>query len=283
MPETMDTAPDAYVTIVVNDTANEGLVAEHGLALYIETAGIRILFDTGQRGALKSNARVLGIDLAAVDVLVLSHGHYDHTGGIARISGQAPHLEVYCHPGIVQPRYAIREGKPRSIGMPGHALEALDRLPPERLHWIQEPLMLTETIGLTGPVPRVTGYEDTGGPFYLDPEGACPDLIEDDLALWIQTDEGLVVCMGCAHAGLVNTLHHIRDLNEGARIRAVVGGFHLLNAGPPRLQQTVEELKRLEPDILVPCHCTGKSAVALLCDAMGEHASPGVAGATYRF
>ena len=258
------------------------MVAEHGLALWIETAGKRILFDTGQRAALESNAPALGIDLATTDILVLSHGHHDHTGGIAHIIELVPHLKVYCHPGIVRPRYAIREGKPRSIGMPQHARKALNRLPQERLHWVEEPMMLTEILGLTGPIPRVTDHEDTGGPF-LDAGGAHPDLIEDDMALWIRTDEGLVVCMGCAHAGLVNTLQHISDLSGGVRTRAVVGGFHLLNAAPPRLHKTIAALRRLEPDTVVPCHCTGKPAVAALGEALGEHVSPGTAGITYRF
>lgn len=143
--------------------------------------------------------------------------------------------------------------------------------------------MLTETVGVTGPIPRLASYEDTGGPFYVDPQGVRPDLLEDDLALWIQTDKGLVVCMGCAHAGLVNTLHHIRDVTEGQRIRAVIGGFHLLTAGHERMTRSVAALRLLDPDMLVPCHCTGESAVASLCDALGERVSSGLAGATYHF
>jgi 7,8-dihydropterin-6-yl-methyl-4-(beta-D-ribofuranosyl)aminobenzene 5'-phosphate synthase len=280
----MTASVDAKITIVVDNKTGEGLVSEHGLSLWIETGGKRILFDTGQGPALESNARALGIDVAAADILVLSHGHYDHTGGISRVVERAPNVDIYCHPGVIQPRYAIRDGKAKSVGMPPGAGEALEQLPSERLHWVQEPLMLTETIGLTGPVPRLTSYEDTGGPFYLNPEGARPDLIEDDLALWIQTDQGLVVCMGCAHAGLINTLHHIRDVTEGARIRAVIGGFHLLTAGHERMARSIFALRLLAPDMLVPCHCTGESAVASLFDALGEErVSPGTAGMTYEF
>jgi len=271
------------ITILVDNKAGEGLASEHGLSLWIETEGKRILFDTGQGPALESNARALGIDVAETDILVLSHGHYDHAGGIAYVIARAQDVDVYCHPGVVQPRYAIRDGKARSIGIPRGAGAALEQLPLERLHWVQEPLMLTERIGLTGPVPRLTSYEDTGGPFYLNPDGARPDLIEDDLALWIQTDQGLVVCMGCAHAGLINTLHRIRDVTQGARVRAVIGGFHLLSAGHKRLTQSILALRLLAPDMLVPCHCTGESAVASLCDALGERVSTGASGMTYQF
>jgi len=268
---------------LVDNKAGEGLASEHGLSLWIETEGKRILFDTGQGPALGSNAPALGIDVAETDILVISHGHYDHAGGIAHVIARARGLDVYCHPGVVQSRYAIRDGEARSIGMPRDAGVALEQLPSERLHWVQEPLMLTKTVGVTGPVPRLTSFEDTGGPFYLNPEGARPDLIDDDLALWIQTEQGLVVCMGCAHAGLINTLHHIGDVTQGARVRAVIGGFHLLSAGHERLTQSIVKLRLLAPDIVVPCHCTGESAVATLCDALGERITPGEAGMTYQF
>ncbi len=143
--------------------------------------------------------------------------------------------------------------------------------------------MLTDKVGITGPVPRLSSYEDTGGPFYLDPEGTTPDLIEDDMALWIETPEGTVVCLGCAHAGVVNTLEHICGLTGHRRLRAVIGGFHLMSAGRERLDQTVEALRRLSPALLAPCHCTGDSATAHLRAALGESVAPGKAGTLYRF
>jgi 7,8-dihydropterin-6-yl-methyl-4-(beta-D-ribofuranosyl)aminobenzene 5'-phosphate synthase len=276
-------SPGTTITVVVDNKAGEGLAAEHGLSLWIETEGRRILFDTGQGAAFETNIRTLGIDLPTADILVLSHGHYDHTGGIARVIERALKSTSTATPGISRPRYVIRDGKAKSIGMAEGALEALGRVPPEHLHWVQEPLMLSPAVGLTGPVPRLTSYEDTGGPFFLDPEGERPDLIEDDLALWIQTDQGLVVCMGCCHAGLVNTLDYIRRSTEGARIRAVIGGLHLMNAGRERLTHSIRELKRIAPDTLVPCHCTGDPAVASLHDALGERVTTGMSGTTYHF
>jgi len=271
------------ITIVVDNKTGGGLLSEHGLSQWIETGGRRILFDTGQGPALETNVQALGIDLTRADVLALSHGHYDHTGGIPYVARWAPEIDVYCHPGVVQPRYVIRDGKTRSIGMPEGARQTLDAVPSERIHWVKEPAMLSETVGLTGPVPRLTGYEDTGGAFYLDPECTRPDLIEDDQALWIQTNQGLIVLLGCAHAGVVNTLRYIRALTGDTRVRAVIGGFHLLNAGLERLDRTILALKEVAPDLLVPCHCTGDAAITVLCDALGERVAPGKAGTTYRF
>lgn len=271
------------ITILVDNRAAPGLMAEHGLSLWIETGEQRILFDTGQGAALVPNAWALGVDLAEADILVLSHGHYDHVGGIPQVLRRARKLEIYCHPGVVLPRYAIRDGAARAIHMPKDSSSALDRFPLERLHWIQNPVSLPGDVGLTGPVPRESGFEDTGGAFFLDREGRQADPIEDDLALWIRTDEGLVVCVGCCHAGLLNTLNRVQKLNDGMRIRAVIGGLHLLNAGRERLDRTVAALLALDPDLVIPCHCTGEDASAVLLNALGSKGKPGSAGMRCRF
>ncbi|MDQ7838897.1 MAG: MBL fold metallo-hydrolase [Thermodesulfobacteriota bacterium] len=271
------------ITILVDNQAAPGLMSEHGLSLWIEAEDKSILFDTGQGSALAANASVLGVDLSEIDILVLSHGHYDHTGGIPQVLKVNEKIEAYCHPGVVQPRYAIRDGTPKPIQMPRESIVAINKLPAQRLHWVSQPLLLSERIGITGPIPRQTSYEDTGGPFFLDPEGRRVDPIDDDFALWIQTEDGLVICVGCCHAGLVNTLNHVRCLNKGSRVRAVIGGFHLLTASSQRIDQTLAALRSLEPDMVISCHCTGEHAVAALRDALRERVLPGAAGMTYRF
>lgn len=156
--------------------------------MWIETEGKRILFDTGQGPALETIAHALGINLYTTDILVLSRGHYDHAGGIAHVTARAPNIGVYCDPEVIRPRYTLWYGRPKSIRIPQGARAGPDAVPYENIHWVQEPTMLTATIGLTGPVPRLRSYEDMGGPFYLNPQGVRPDLIEDDMALWIRTD-----------------------------------------------------------------------------------------------
>jgi 7,8-dihydropterin-6-yl-methyl-4-(beta-D-ribofuranosyl)aminobenzene 5'-phosphate synthase len=271
------------ITILVNNLAGEGLIAEHGLSLWIETDNRRIIFDTGQGIALENNARTLGIDLAEADILVLSHGHYDHTGGIVQVLQQAQKTDVYCNPGIVYPRYSIIDGTAKPIQIPSDSMEAIEKLSVEHLHWVQQPTWVSDKIGITGPIPRMTNWEDPGGPFYLDPEGKRADPIDDDQALWVRTDDGIIVCVGCSHAGLVNTLNYVRSINHGFRLRAIIGGFHLINAGRERLEKTMTALHLFEPDMVIPCHCTGELAVAMLRDAMGERVSPASAGMTYCF
>ncbi|MFH1075630.1 MAG: MBL fold metallo-hydrolase [Pseudomonadota bacterium] len=272
------------ITILVDNQVGNGLIAEHGLSIWIETQGKRILFDTGQGGALAQNSQALGKDLGKTDILVLSHGHYDHTGGIPQILQNARGIEVYCHPGVVQPRYAIRDSNVRPIHMSSESMLAINNLPIKYLHWITQPVFLSHWVGLTGSIPRETSYEDTGGPFYLDSEGVRADPIEDDLALWIRVDDGLVVCAGCCHAGIVNTLNHIQRLNNGLRIKAVIGGFHLLNASKGRLNQTIAALRFLDLDRVIPCHCTGEQAVTELSNALGDMVvSHGAAGMSFHY
>jgi 7,8-dihydropterin-6-yl-methyl-4-(beta-D-ribofuranosyl)aminobenzene 5'-phosphate synthase len=271
------------ITILVDNQAGEGLVAEHGLSFWIETDGKSILFDTGQGGALATNAGVLGVDLSKTDVLVLSHGHYDHTGGIPYVLQNAGMPEVYCHPGAMVPRYSIREGAAKPVGMPAESKAAIDKFPTKHLHWTVKPVLLSAIIGITGVIPRVTDYEDVGGPFYLDPQGRIADAIYDDLALWIRTDKGLVVCVGCCHAGLINTLTHIRRLNGQAPIRAVLGGFHVSQASQERLDRTIKALREISPEQIVPCHCTGGQAVIALQSAFGVKVSSGYAGLQFCF
>ena len=271
------------ITILVDNVAGAGFAAEHGFSLWLDTGDKRILFDTGQGGVLMENARHLHINPASADHLVFSHGHYDHTGGLAQILRQSHHFDLHCHPCAVMPRYSIRNRQVKVLQMPREAMAALDHFPQERMHWVQQPVLLNEIIGLTGPITRETVFEDTGGPFFLYQNGHRPDPVDDDLALWIRTRSGLIVCVGCAHAGLINTLQQARRQNHGMPVRAVIGGFHLLNANRRRLTQTIEALRQLAPERIIPCHCTGEEAIDALRQAFGKRCKPGMAGMTCLF
>jgi 7,8-dihydropterin-6-yl-methyl-4-(beta-D-ribofuranosyl)aminobenzene 5'-phosphate synthase len=277
------TSASVKITILVDNRAEDGLVPEHGLSLWIDAGDRKVLFDTGQGSALQLNAASLQVDLRKTDAMVLSHGHFDHTGGVAHVFKTAGPIDTYCHPGVVLPRYSIRDLASRQIQMPGASMVAIDGLPQQHLHWVQEPLRISDLIGVTGPIPRETAFEDTGGPFYLDPGGRRADAMDDDLALWIRMDRGLVVCVGCSHAGVVNTLNYILRLNPGSKIRAVVGGMHLLNASEARLDQTIAALRALEPDLLVPCHCTGEEPIERMRAAFGDRALWGHSGRVLAF
>ncbi|OPZ69270.1 MAG: ComEC family competence protein [bacterium ADurb.Bin478] len=271
-----------HITIVVDNQASPGLTAEHGLSFWIEVDGKSILFDAGQGCVFANNAQALGIDLHRTDAVILSHGHYDHTGGIPWILQAAPQAVVYAHPSILKERYSVRDGDAKPVSIPATSRTSLDQAG-RQVVWVTEPLTLFSQVELSGPIPRDTDLEDTGGPFYLDRQGERPDQLEDDLAIWIPTTKGLVICLGCCHAGLVNTLHHIHRLSGQQPVHAVLGGLHLLQAGRERMMRTVTALRSRTPDRIIPCHCSGKEAVEELRQAFPEQVTLGYAGLEMRF
>ncbi|HSL40521.1 MAG TPA: MBL fold metallo-hydrolase [Desulforhopalus sp.] len=252
--------------IVVDNQTAPGLLAEHGFSLMLTADDHTLLLDTGQDKALRHNAAALGISLAAVNSLVLSHGHYDHSGGICDLLQASRRLQVYYHPAAFLPRYSVREDQARSIRITLPNRIALNALPEERLHPVHHPVLLTERIGITGEIPRRNPLETTGGPFFLDEAGVRPDPIEDDMAVWVKTSLGLVVAVGCCHAGIINTLTWIKELTGEEKIHTVIGGLHLLNADEERLTWTVNELEKLAITNLIPCHCAGDTAMRRLAE-----------------
>lgn len=272
------------ITALVDNEASEGLRSEHGLSLWVEAKGRCILFDTGQGQTLAHNARRLGVPLAKADAIVLSHGHYDHTGGMAELLSVAPTARVILHPGAVIARYSVGPGKPpRAIGIPQAARDAVARVSDGRVIGVLQPFRLAAAMGVTGPIPRETSYEDVGGPFFLDPRGERRDAIEDDQALWIGTPDGLIVCVGCSHAGVINTLQYVRKVSGISSIRAVIGGFHLRHANDWRIEKTMDALRSLSPGMLAPCHCTGEVALRALENGLGASVSRCRAGMRFSF
>jgi len=268
------------ITLVVENETPPDLIAEHGFAAWIETGGECFLFDTGQGTALEHNARVLDIDLGKAAMLILSHGHYDHTGGIPAFLVANAHAPVIYGKGATTCRYSCHpEQAPRQSGIVPAVLQELDALPAGRRIELDAHRYLRPCIGVTGPVPRITPFENTGGPFYLDANKARPDLINDDLSLWFETTEGLVILTGCCHSGLINTISHIRRISGIERVHGIIGGLHLLNAGEERLQATRKFLAECRPDFLIPCHCTGALVAERLQREFGEAmVTPGRAG-----
>jgi 7,8-dihydropterin-6-yl-methyl-4-(beta-D-ribofuranosyl)aminobenzene 5'-phosphate synthase len=269
------------ITILVDNlsnTSNPDLLTEHGLSIWIEADDQKILFDTGQTDILLHNAKMQGIDLSSADTLVLSHGHYDHTGGVAEVLKCNPTVSVYCHPDIFKSRYSRQlDGRMKPVIINTSAANSLIQSR-NAINWVTGPTQLSPDIGITGPIPRTCAFEDTGGAFFCDIVGKQPDLIEDDLAMWFRTVDGLIVITGCCHSGLVNTLSYVRLQNELIQMHTVLGGLHLLNASPERIKETCDYLTTAEIMRIVPCHCTGNGAVKYLQERFREKCIQGNVG-----
>ena len=269
--------PIATLTILSDNTATPPLEPEHGFAVWLATPTAKILFDTGAGPAMLRNAEALGVDISEADAVVLSHGHYDHTGNLAEVLRRATRAKLFAHPGVTRPRFSIHDA-PKSIGMPRDAREAVLAMGGARRQWVMRPTEIDAGVWLTGPVPRETDFEDAGGPFYLDAEGREPDVIPDDLSLCAGTAGGWVVCLGCCHAGVVNTLQYILRELGGKKILAVIGGMHLRHATSERLERTTTALKVYDIPQFYPSHCTGEAATAFLAQRFPQAVRPGFAG-----
>ena len=254
-------------TLVENTASGADLLAEHGLSFWIEYGDKRILFDTGQSNILIKNAKVLGIDLAKIDAIVISHGHYDHTGGLSDVLEIAAKAKIYLHPGATEPKFSKNISGVKSIGMPDSAKEAIQG---QHMIWTATPATIFPGISVTGQVPRMNDYEDVGGTFFVDENCQKPDELLDDQTLFVESTKGLVVVLGCAHSGVVNTLDYISKLTGYNKIYAVIGGMHLLNASQIRIANTIEAFKKYEIQKIVPLHCTGQNAMQDFKTAFGD-------------
>lgn len=261
-------------TLTENTAGTNAMLAEHGLSFLVEVDGRRILLDTGQSFTATENARTLGVNLADVDTIVLSHGHRDHTGGLREVLLEMTRGErevpVYAHPAVWTARYARRRGhRERFSGMP-HRREDLEALGAV-FHLSAEQVELAPGIMTTGEVPRVTPFEHVDeGLQVRDGDGWRQDQVPDDQALLVKTRQGLVVVLGCAHSGIVNTLLHARQITGENRVHAVVGGTHLHIAPEPQLVETVRALREFGIRRLGVSHCTGLEVSVRLAQEFGE-------------
>ena len=268
-PGTLPVLPRVDITVLVENMAgDQSLLGEWGLSLLIETDKHRVLLDAGGGRTLFENARALKVDLAKVDAIVVSHGHFDHTGGLEKTLEACGPVDLFIHPAAFAARYfkaGSRVVKEDPMPISRDRLRGLVRGYYETL----KPTAVCEGLMVTGEVPRLTDFEDTGFgyPMFLDPDMKTPDLIPDDQAVYFRVPEGVVILLGCAHAGVINTARYVSKLAGGEKIYAVMGGTHLMSASPHRIQETIEALRQLGVQKILLSHCTGVNAYAELAKA----------------
>jgi 7,8-dihydropterin-6-yl-methyl-4-(beta-D-ribofuranosyl)aminobenzene 5'-phosphate synthase len=260
------------ITLVENTAGKTRVMAEWGLSILVEMDGLRVLLDSGESGSVVRNASELGIDLSSIDKIVLSHGHRDHTGGLRELlMAMRKQVEIIAHPDIWDAKYVkhLGEAEYSYIGIPFQR-EELESLGAS-FTLTDEPVWISDRIITTGEIPMLTDYEKLDANLHVKREGTFePDPVRDDMALVIKTDHGLAIVTGCAHRGIVNTLHHAQKLTRVETIDTVVGGTHLIRATQEQIELTIAELKKFGVRRLGACHCTGFSATVMLAQEFGE-------------
>ena len=253
--------------IVCENTVGRPIAAcgEHGFACLLQTSAGRWLFDTGSGETLLANLAALDLDPRNLDGIILSHGHYDHCGGLLTLLRASGPRRVYAHPGIFSTRFWSGQHEQRDISLPfsRHELEAAGA----KFVFIKDFTELAPGIHFSGEIAREAALE-TGDPHLVRRSDSgdtwTTDPFADDAALAIDTDKGLVILLGCAHAGLINTVEWFRRNLGEPRIHAIVGGTHLGPASDEQFSATVDYLARLEFDRLGVSHCTGQIRSAQL-------------------
>ena len=264
------------LTVLVDNTTltDHDFCGEAGLSFFIETAAKKILFDTGLSGLFLTNAEKMKLSLQDLDFLILSHGHIDHTGGLAGLvrhlagatsKGSRPRVpQLIAHPRCFWPKEKDGRNNGSTISE-----EEIRRQFPASLS--EKPVWITDDLVFLGEIPRRFGFEqvDTGKRMIHCPDGNIePDCLLDDTALAFRSAEGLVIITGCSHAGICNITEYAREVCGERRVADIIGGLHLLSPGPKQLAKSGKYLNRLHLNALHACHCTSlmaKLALAGYC------------------
>ena len=273
------------IDIVVDGSLAVGdrvFLGEGGFSAYVtvsydDESQFRFLFDTGAgTPALEHNIRKMELDLSALDMIILSHGHFDHVGGLMKVLSMADkRIPVVCHPKALDSKVFLADNGDRiDAGIHSYFSKAQLEEATEVIT-TSESYKVADGILTTGEVPRTNDFEELTGPLLkivsVENEKETLDQISDDLSVIFQLKHNSVVILaGCCHAGIVNTVEQAIHLIGSKSIIGILGGLHLFDASETRLGKTIEYLKKLPLQTLAPCHCSGLKGRAALMYAFGD-------------
>lgn len=265
--------------LVENKTEHSQMLAEHGLSVYIEADGKNILFDAGATDIVVKNAKVMDVNLADVDFAVVSHGHYDHTGGFPAFCALNSKADIYIHKNAFRDSYGFSDGKPEDETSGITWTDEERAVLAKRLTFTDGPVYITENICITGTVPYAEGTNITESFYYRDETGKWnKDDMSHEQCLVIREPDGLYIFSGCSHRGVVSALEAAKSMFPGERVAVLVAGMHLYSASEEDRKRVVMQIASESPDKVMPVHCTGIKAICDLKTMMGDSCIVAVAG-----
>ena len=259
------------VTIICENCVfrNVGAIAEHGWAVFIETNQGNFLFDTGQGKAIINNARYFKKDLSTIKGIIISHHHVDHTGGLLSVLEEIGRVKVYSHPDLFKNSYSISGGNERLIGIPFRR-EILESRGAEFIFNADFKEIVPDLM-LSGEIPRETPFEKGDKNQVLKTkEGYIKDPILDDQTLFISTKKGLVIILGCSHAGMINIINYAIEKTGQEHIKTIIGGTHLGPATEETREKSIQALKKFDIENIGVSHCTGLEISTRLLQEFGD-------------
>jgi 7,8-dihydropterin-6-yl-methyl-4-(beta-D-ribofuranosyl)aminobenzene 5'-phosphate synthase len=245
------------------------LLAEHGLSLWIKNDDKQILFDAGQTSVFLQNALSMGIPINDADAVVLSHGHYDHCGGVPSYPFGESDTKIYIGPGAFEKKLSAKGGNIRDIGVPWN---------PEFREKVKNRIIVTDNcreifpgIYVLGAIEQANNFEKISPCFFTERSGTrTEDHMDEEQLLVIARNNRLTVFSGCSHKGIVNCVEHVKKRFPGKKIDTLVAGMHLRDVGTERLEATIDYFVNSGIQHIVPLHCTGIQAISELKKALKD-------------
>ena len=254
---------------------------EHGFSAFIETDKGNYLFDTGSGRSIVPNSLALNKDLKSIQKIFLSHGHYDHTGGLPEVLKLKGKVDVHAHPHVFLDRIAVLKEEDREIKRFIGILYKKRYLESLGANFVfnTDFTEVEKGLFLTGEVPRQTNFEKPDPRLFSEMDGAMTnDLFLDDQSLILDTDKGIVLILGCAHSGMINIINHVINKMGKEKFHSILGGTHLDFLTPEQLEESIKSLKRMEIGKIGVSHCTGMKAAFRLQQEFGDRFFYGCVG-----
>ncbi len=272
-----------FTILVDNKTERASCLAEWGLAILIESQRKKILFDTGASPMFAENAKAIGADLSDVDALVISHGHFDHTGGVEAFIALNQAAPVYLHEEALGVTYGETDGVMDDYNCGILWDEDLRRSLKPRIRLTKDLRQIADHVWIAGNIPSMKEYPPAENFFRELPAAPFtrPDPMNHEQCLIIEEDGRLHVFSGCSHKGVIPTLAHVKTLFPDKKIAGLTAGMHLYTLSADRRGQIIDRLAAMDLDYVVPLHCTGMQAIVEMKLKMGDRCRILTAGKSF--